>query len=79
MVGCMGVERRLPTLLEPLILPPVVHALLQALMGTPWRVMRVGSIPTQPGADAGDCKPQDRCVLAEPAMMSRNGGVRRAS
>ena len=59
----VGVERRLPTLLEPLILPPVVHALLQALMGTPWRVMRVGSIPTQPGADAGDCKPQERSWL----------------
>jgi hypothetical protein len=44
----------LPKLLDPLILPPVVGELLQRLMGTPWRVMRVGSIPAQPGADAGD-------------------------
>lgn len=41
-------------LLEPLTVPPVVYDLLQRLMGTPWRVMRVGSLPVQPGAAAGD-------------------------
>ena len=39
---------------EPLVLPPVVRALLSRLMATPWRVKTVGSLPTAAGAAGGD-------------------------
>ena len=52
----------LPFFIDQVLLPPIVRTLLQRSMGTPWRVMRVGSLPTLPGATVGDVRETQACL-----------------